>query len=105
MDMQLHEGPDGSVYLIEVDWPDSAYQRIAAQYSAILNTHVTVLSPGDPTATGYNGFRVKTAGGFHADVRAMLVNWRLALVPVGVQHPVPKRYWCYAGRDGLSLAL
>lgn len=79
--------------------------RIAAHYSAVIGIAVTVLDPGDPSQAGYDGFRVKTAGGYHADIFAMLVNWRLALTPVNVTLPVPKRYWCFGGRDGASLAL
>jgi hypothetical protein len=105
MSVFLEDGPDGSFYLVTVDWSDAAFQRISAQFSAITGCHVRVLARDDPSSAGYNGFRVKTAGGFHADVYGMIVNWCLALVPEGETTPVPERYWCFAGRDMLSLAL
>src|SRR5512146_575820 len=103
-DIRLHQ-EGSSVYAERVDWTDPVFQQIAAQYSDILGCDVRVLADDDTSSAGYSGFRVKTAGGYHADVYAMLVNWRLALVPEGQECPVPKRYWCFAGRDGISLLL
>ena len=79
--------------------------RIAANYTAILGRSVTTLNRDDPSQAGYDGFRVKTADGYHADIFAMLVNWRFALTPVNTVMPVPERYWCFSSRDSTSLAL
>jgi hypothetical protein len=101
----LEEDSNGTFHRIDEDWADIAHQKLAERYSAILGTHVTVLDPTNETGAGYNGFRVKTAGGYHADVFAMIFSWRLALVPVDEVMPLPRWYWCYAGRDSASLAL
>lgn len=84
---------------------NATYTVIAAKYSAILGVHITVLDRDDPWQPGYQGWRVRTAGGYHADVLGMLVNWRLGLVPEGTYAPVPERFWCFGGRDGVALAL
>ena len=84
---------------------DAWLARIAANYTSILGLPVTVLDRDDPSQAGYDGFRVKIAGGYSADVLAMLVNWRLALVPQNEIMPIAKRYWCFGGRDAASLAL
>jgi hypothetical protein len=83
-------------------------QRIADQFSAVLGYPVTVLNPEDPATAGYEGFRVKTEKGFHADVLTMADEWRLALVPEGAHEPVfgtDIRYWSFEGRAALVLAL
>lgn len=104
-DVFLHLNPDGTAAWAALDWDSPVLGVIAAQYSDVLKCEVRVLAGDDETAAFRHGFRVKTAGGYHADVYGMLVNWRLALVPVETPVPVARRYWCYAGRGGETLAL
>jgi hypothetical protein len=97
---------------MDIDKPGDAvakalrFQRIADQFSAVLRYPVIVLNPEDPTTTGYEGFRVKTEKGYHADVLTMADEWRLALVPEGAYEPVFGiiRYWSFEGRAALVLA-
>lgn len=85
----------------------SRYERVAAQFSAIFGEPVSVLDVEDAYSTGYEGFRVKTLNGYHADVLSMLAGWRLTLVPVGAYEPVfaGMRFWCFEGKSAQSLAL
>lgn len=104
MDIRVDTQPDGSVILEKTDWKAPGFERLARAYSRILQAEVTLLDPDEIMDSGYSGFKVKTLNGFYVEVAAMLVNWRLMLVPVGVPSPVAERYWCFAGRDGASLA-
>jgi hypothetical protein len=105
VDIEVTDSAGGGFRLVRHDWRSPDYQRIAAQFSAVLGLEVTVLNSADPVGSGYEGFRVKTVNGRHAEVAAMLACWHLMLVPAGVEYAVPRRYWCFGGRGVLSLAL
>jgi hypothetical protein len=77
----------------------------AAQLTAVFGAPIMAIDSAEIDSAGYAGFHVKQTATHRIEIHRMLVNWRLARVPIGRAYPVPDRFWCYGGLDTVSLIL